>query len=238
MANATTNSKQPLPRAPVAAEDVIPRVPSTDSAAIRTALTEVGVCVCTGAATAGEVERGQDLFWDWVESFKDLDIKRSAASSIGNHSWNQLCFPKNGVFSKAGVGQTDFMWHSRILPGVQRCFASAWDTDDLITSFDGCSAFRNPWASEDVPKGNIDRSWLTTGGWFHIDQSWHSNPGLVSYQGVLNYLPATAATGSTVLVPGSHRRFKEVFEDPKRSIKDVRQGNNGQTIFESRVSPK
>jgi hypothetical protein len=38
---------------------------------------------------------------------------------------------------------------------------------------------------------------------------------------VLNLLPATAATGSTVVVPGSHRRFAEIFRDEKRSIKLV-----------------
>ena len=50
-------------------------------------------------------------------------------------------------------------------------------------------------------------------------------PGLSTYQAVLNLKDATAATGATVLVPGSHHRFEEVFKDAHRSSKDVRQSS-------------
>mmetsp|Transcript_34941 Transcript_34941/g.48630 ORF Transcript_34941/g.48630 Transcript_34941/m.48630 type:complete len:81 (+) Transcript_34941:522-764(+) len=67
-----------------------------------------------------------------------------------------------------------------------------------------------------------NKSWLTKGGWFHIDQSYYNDPGLTSYQGILNFYEATAATGSTVLVQGSHKDFEKVF-DGSRTIKIVRQ---------------
>mmetsp|Transcript_43116 Transcript_43116/g.69463 ORF Transcript_43116/g.69463 Transcript_43116/m.69463 type:complete len:112 (+) Transcript_43116:511-846(+) len=74
--------------------------------------------------------------------------------------------------------------------------------------------------SEGFPGGS--KSWLTKRGWFHIDQSYYSDPELTTYQGILNFYEATAATGSTVLVKGSHKDFKKVF-DGSRTIKSVRQ---------------
>lgn len=221
----------PPPRAPPAGA-AIPAVAATDGAAIRAALRTQGVVICRGAATAPEIATAKGLFWDYVEA-QGLGIDRTAPDSITSARWNQLCFPKNGTFSKAGIGQSDFMWHCRLLPGVRRCFGEAWAGEgqrggvctDLITSFDGAGAFRNPWCPGRVDgSGQPDPSWTTEGGWFHTDQSWFDDPGLVSYQGVLNLLPATAATGSTVLVPGSHKHFERICRDERRTIKPVRQG--------------
>eukprot|EP00037_Helgoeca_nana_P011567 m.104069 g.104069 ORF g.104069 m.104069 type:complete len:376 (-) comp20911_c0_seq1:210-1337(-) len=218
-------------RAPPAGA-AIAKVASTDGPGIRAALLRDGVVVCTAAATTPEVDVAKDLFWDFLES-QCVGIDRSAPDTIASAAWNQLCFPKNGTFSRAGVGQSDFMWHCRLLPGVRRCFAEAWAEGsaadrpclDLVTSFDGAGAFRNPWSPGRVDGSGVpDPSWVTEGGWFHTDQSWFDHPGLASYQGVLNLLPATHSTGSTVLVPGSHRYFEEVCRDPDRTIKPVRQG--------------
>jgi hypothetical protein len=170
----------PIPRAPPAIGDVVPRVAASNSAGIRAALATDGVVICTAAATTAEVDTAKGLFWDYLEA-TGLGIRRTDPDSIGADAWNQVCFPKNGTMSKGGVGQSDFMWHCRLLPGVRSCFAAAWGVDELVTSFDGCGANRNPWCSSTTADGVADNSWVTEGGWFHLDQSWFSSPGLVSY---------------------------------------------------------
>lgn len=54
---------------------------------------------------------------------------------------------------------------------------------------------------------------MTRSGWYHLDQNFNRNPNLECYQGLLNFFPAEAATGATVVVPKSHRRFQEVFQN-------------------------
>jgi hypothetical protein len=208
----------PLPRQPTS-DGAIPRCKVDDREGIQHALQERGCCICTSVASSTERKEGVKLFWNYVENL-NVGVTRGRADTMGNSTWNRLCFPKNGVIAGGGIGQSDFMWHCRLLPNVRKCFQHAWGGDrDLITSFDGCGAYRNPWSSFESTE-----DWTTTGGWFHLDQG-PDNPGLTSYQGLLNFFPATAATGSTVLVPGSHHHFATVLKDARRSVKDVRQGS-------------
>ena len=212
-----TTTTLPLPRQAPDNVGSVPRVSARDRESIQQALQKSGCCICEAAASPTELREGVRLFWAWAEA-QDLGIKRGQSSTLCNENWNRMCFPKNGVISGRGIGQSDFQWHCRLLPNVKKAFEYAWGDDDLITSFDGCGAYRDPWLSPG------HETWLTTGGWFHLDQG-PEDPGLTSYQGLLNFFPATASTGSTVLVPGSHRRFSEVFQDERRSIKNVRQGS-------------
>jgi len=179
------------------------------------ALEKYGAVIFEGTASSGELKEAEALFWDWVKNSPGK-ICKDDPQSFGDGNWNQICFPKNGVCSKFGVGQSKFMWYCRLISGVRRAFESVWGSNELITSFDGWGAYRNPW----FPGGS--KSWLTKRGWFHIDQSYYSDPELTTYQGILNFYEATAATGSTVLVKGSHKDFKKVF-DGSRTIKSVRQ---------------
>lgn len=222
-------STAPPPRAPPGQYSVLE---VTDGCGIRKALAKDGVCIVQGAASPAELAEGEKLWWKFARDAAGVYPDRP--ETLENSTFNLLGFPKNGVCSKHGAGQSDFMWHNRLLPNVLRSFAHAWNCekqldkalqDDsaklpLVTSFDSMVAWRNPELCSDPTER---QSWATTGGWFHLDQSWHTTPGLATYQGILNYFPASAATGSTVLVPGSHARFEEVFQDERRSVKIIRQ---------------
>ncbi len=73
----------------------------------------------------------------------------------------------------------------------------------LATSFDGCGVWRNYWLHGGAGSGTA-----TDGNWFHLDQSSHEAPGFETVQGLLNFYPTTAETGSTVMVVGSHKDFE------------------------------
>lgn len=65
------------------------------------------------------------------------------------------------------------------------------------------------------PGYSVRDEWLTSGGWYHLDQNGSNTPGFELYQGVLNLLPTNAHTGSTVVCPGSHHKFAKIFAPPK-----------------------
>jgi hypothetical protein len=136
----------PLPMQPTS-DGAIPRCKVDDREGIQYALQERGCCICTSVASSTERKEGVNLFWNYVENL-DVGVTRGRADTMGNSTWNRLCFPKNGVIAGGGIGQSDFMWHCRLLPNVRKCFQHAWGGDrDLITSFDECGAYRNPWSS-------------------------------------------------------------------------------------------
>jgi hypothetical protein len=54
---------------------------------------------------------------------------------------------------------------------------------------------------------------MTDGNWFHLDQSYAEKPRFDTVQGLLNFFPTTAQSGSTVVVPRSHHEFQRICAD-------------------------
>jgi ectoine hydroxylase-related dioxygenase (phytanoyl-CoA dioxygenase family) len=102
-----------------------------------------------------------------------------------------------------GIGHSEAQWFLRGVPNVKKAFAKIWDTDELLTSFDGVSLWR-PW--------NINPEWKTESGqsWFHIDQHPISKPGKQCIQGLVNLLPTSREIGGNVIIPGSHKFFENL----------------------------
>jgi ectoine hydroxylase-related dioxygenase (phytanoyl-CoA dioxygenase family) len=102
-----------------------------------------------------------------------------------------------------GIGHSESQWYLRGIPNVKKAFAKVWESDDLLTSFDGVSLWR-PW--------NINPDWKTESGqsWFHIDQHPISKPGKQCIQGLVNLLPTSKEIGGNVIIPGSHKFFKDL----------------------------
>ncbi|CAM9328188.1 unnamed protein product, partial [Heterosigma akashiwo] len=186
-----------------------PRVQVGDKEGAKVALDKYGVCIFSKVAEADQLAEAEHLFWSWIEGL-GMGFNRNISESLAN--LEQLGYRGTGIISKYGIGQTDFMWYCRTLPKVRGVFETLWGTSDLVTSFDGCAAFRNPWARLESGEGP-QTDWVTRSGWYHLDQNFNRNPNLECYQGLLNFFPAEAATGATVVVPKSHRRFQEVFQN-------------------------
>lgn len=282
----------------------VPRVPASEPAAIKAALEEHGVCVVQRAASAEEVAAALDLFWKWLRASSSTgfkDEREFPGGAFDNSNWRTLGYD-SGVVACDSIGQSDFLWHCRTLPGVAGLFRSLWGTEDVITSFDGCGVARNPFvphtmphvarpkservgvksadtgaeaaagagddgaspardaagaaastvaaaaaarAAEDdpaldttpgvttasvvatttsaagaaapsagAPTHYVNHDFLTRGGWFHLDQNGHQLPRFDLWQGLLNLLPSNAHSGSTVVVPRSHRdTFTRIFRN-------------------------
>lgn len=152
--------------------------------------------------------RGTDLFWDHLESVPNTAVRRDDVDSWGHKSW--LPNSENGILSGSGIGQSDFMWTTRLLPKVKQAFAAIWDTGDLLVSFDGANAFR-PW--------RYRPEWRTNGGWYHIDQNAlrPRRQGKICVQGVVTFTAANEHTGGLVVVPGSHHDHEGVCQRSKHA---------------------
>jgi len=207
------NSKH---RAPLGTD--IPRLQPDQWHTAPEVLREHGVCIFANVASAEELAEKEEMFWKWCSKSTHNEINRKPENMI-NAKWKQLGFLESGVIAKLGIGQSDFLWSCRMMENVQRVYQCIWETDDLVTGFDGCGAFRNPYLAHQ------GENWYTKLGWYHVDQNAHFVPGLDTYQGLLNFYPATSPhSGSTVVVPRSHHRFLEMFADPDRKVSSKNDG--------------
>lgn len=172
-------------------------------------LDEHGYAVVAEAADAAAVRRGDELLWDFLESIPNTKVRRGDIGTWG-FSGDWLPSETNGIINGFGFGQSQFMWHLRLLPRVRQTFSAIWKTNDLIVSFDGGNVFR-PWRHN--PK------WLTDGGWYHVDQNAMraNRRGRVCVQGLVTLCDVTEDTGGLVVVPGSHKQHTALCKRVKIS---------------------
>ena len=107
------------------------------------------------------------------------------------HTWGDDRWPTavhGAILPGHGIGQSAAQWFIRGSSRVQAAFAGVWDTDELLTSFDGMSLWR-PWA--------VNNDWKTNAGasWLHVDQHPITRPGFHCVQSVVNLLPTSPSTG-------------------------------------------
>jgi len=151
-----------------------------------------------------EIEAVKSEMWDWMESLpfpNGEPIDRNDPETWHDGHWPTD--PRTGIIFSYGVGQAHFMWRCRSYPGVKKVFGTAWGTDDLITSFDGCNMYR-PW--------KYNAKWKTKGKWWHLDQN-ARNPrskGKQSIQGLLALMDGNEKTGGLCVIPGTHEKHTEI----------------------------
>ncbi len=162
-----------------------------------------GYVVIANALSVEQAEHALSLLWDYLEEL-GTGIDRTDPDSWGDDRWPTAVH--GGILPSYGIGHTAAQWFIRDVPDVKASFAAIWDTEDLLTSFDGVTLWR-PWARNPDWKTNLGSSWL------HIDQHPIGRPGMHCVQGLVNLLPTSQATGGNVVVPGSHHRFADIPKD-------------------------
>jgi ectoine hydroxylase-related dioxygenase (phytanoyl-CoA dioxygenase family) len=159
-----------------------------------------GYVVIKNALSSREADHALDLTWDFLEEL-GTGVDRTDTSTWGDDRW-----PVNvhgGIIPSQGIGHSAAQWFIRSRPAVKSAFASVWDDEDLLVSFDGMALWR---------PASIDPSWATARGgrWLHIDQHPVSRPGLQCVQGAVTLTPTSPSIGGNVLIPGSHRWFADI----------------------------
>ena len=177
----------------------VPRFESGSDESIQY-LEEQGYVVIKNALSTAEASKTLELLWDYLEGL-GTGIDRKDVSTWGDDRWPTCAH--GGIMPSYGIGHSEAQWFLRGIPKVKKAFAKIWNTDELLTSFDGVSLWR-PW--------NINPDWKTESGqsWFHIDQHPISKPGKQCIQGLVNLLPTAKEMGGNVIIPDSHNFFKDI----------------------------
>ena len=162
-----------------------------------------GYVVLKETLTKQQAGKTLNLLWDYLEEL-DTGIDRKDPKTWDDDRWPTAAH--GGILPSYGIGHSKSQWYLRSIPNVKKAFAKIWGTEDLLTSFDGVSLWR-PW--------NINPRWKTESGqtWFHIDQHPISRPGKQCVQGLVNLLPTSEEIGGNVMVPGSHKFFKNIPQE-------------------------
>ena len=162
-----------------------------------------GYVVLKETLTKQQAGKTLNLLWEYLEEL-DTGIDRKDPKTWDDDRWPTAAH--GGILPSYGIGHSKSQWYLRSIPNVKKAFAKIWGTEDLLTSFDGVSLWR-PW--------NINPQWKTESGqtWFHIDQHPISRPGKQCVQGLVNLLPTSEEIGGNVMVPGSHKFFKNIPQE-------------------------
>ena len=143
-----------------------------------------------------------------VPNFNYVEIRDGLLSWINSvcpkfeinnkETWISKNIPYNlhGIF-KNWVGHLEPIWKTR-----EACipiFEKIWKTDELLSSFDGFCLLSNTQGSKYYKQ------------WMHCDQGkiW---PQFACVQGVVNLYDNGSNDGGTLLMSGSHLKFKEYFD--------------------------
>ena len=113
------------------------------------------------------------------------------------------------------VSHCQFPWDIRQNPAVVNVFRTLWDTDDLVTSFDGLSVH--------FPPESTGKGWYRgadTGDWLHCDQSF-SNNELECYQAWVTPVDVNRGDATLIYLEKSHlyhSRFAKKFKGTKGKL--------------------
>ena len=84
-----------------------------------------GYTVIPNVYTKEEIDEYRNLFFEWYNSVCDLKILHETIDF-------------NGIFKHHQVGHQRFAWLARTNDKIINIFKYLWNTDSLVTSFDGC----------------------------------------------------------------------------------------------------
>jgi len=204
--NATSEFPEREP-APLFYEAIIPEpVPHhapkfrPDDVAALDYLDQHGYVVFHQIATKEETAMAAELFWQHVEEITHNKVQRNKVDSWDDELW--IGDLTNGLIGTHGIGQSKFQWYVRGLPTIKQAFATIWKDSSLLTSLDGCGAFR-PITGK--------KRWKTRGGWYHVDQNGYKKKGRHTVQGLFNVYRSHDNDGGLVVVPKSHLLFEHFF---------------------------
>lgn len=149
-------------------------------------LERLGYCVIPGVLNQSEVSTCLQEFFEWYDPLVDT-FGRDNVESAGIH----------GIFKCHEVGHHRAAWRIRTHPRVREVFETLYETDQLVTSFDGTCYMRSDLMKRD------------TNEWMHTDQTMNSRRMCVQ-----SWVSLTDNDERCLMVmEGSHREHRRYFAD-------------------------
>ena len=143
-----------------------------------------GYAIVPNILTPLEIETAKEMFYDWQRT-------------IENHNFLHDTVDPHGIYKFFEVGHQRHAWWLRTRPRVQAVFKKLWNTDDIISSFDGCCYISKSFKKRDKL-------------WTHTDQAANKS-GRQCYQG---FVALTSNEERTLVVyESSHKLHEKYFKD-------------------------
>ena len=146
-------------------------------------LEENGYTIIHNVYSNEEIEEYKREFFDWYKNTKDVEKLHQVIHG-------------NGIFKYFEIGHQRFTWLARTNPKIISIFKHLWNTDELVTGFDGCCYYPNDYKGKDIY-------------WTHTDQSSHKK-GRHCLQ---SFLSLTNNNERSLLIyKGSHLLHEDYFK--------------------------
>lgn len=199
-----------------------PRLDPADRAGIRAHLDEHGFACVRACLSQPELERAEELLWRHLEGTEEASQRMAQRRPIGWRRGQPTTWLNgHGDGLMTSTTHCDSMWYVRSRPGVLEAFHAAYGThadSELIASYDRMSV--NLPVSSGTPEALRVAAATSQHGKFGVAQRMHHHLGQFygpdfkgpEYYAIVPLFDMNRNTGATALVPGSHRRVKEIEE--------------------------
>jgi hypothetical protein len=196
------------------------RLDPSDRAGIRAHLDEFGFACVRGCMSQAELDRAEDLLWRHLEGVEEASQRMAQRRPIGWRRGQPATWLEgHGDGLMTSTAHCDSMWYVRSRPGVISAFHAAYGTRDdteLVANYDRMSV--NLPLSSGNPAALRVAAATSQHGKFGVAQRMHTHVGQFygpefegpEYYAIVPLFDMNRNTGATALVPGSHRKVKEI----------------------------
>lgn len=198
----------------------LPRLDPSDRAGIRAHLDEHGLACVRGCMSQAELGRAEELLWRHLEGVEEASRRMAQKRPIGWRRGQPTTWLEgHGDGLMTSTTHCDSMWYVRARPGVINAFHAAYGTGDdseLVALYDRMSV--NLPVSSGNPAALRVAAATSHHGKFGVAQRMHTHVGQFygpdfdgpEYYAIVPLFDMNRNTGATAVVPGSHRRAREI----------------------------
>ncbi len=197
-----------------------PRLDRSDHTGIRAHLAEHGFACVREGLTQPELNLAEDLLWQHLEGREAASQRMAQRRPIGwRRSEPRTWLLGHGDGLMTSTTHCDSMWYVRSRPGVIQAFHAAYGTHhdaELVAAYDRMSV--NLPLSSANPAALRMAAVSSQHGKLGVAQRMHTHLGQFygpgfngpEYYAIVPLFDMNRTTGATALVPGSHRRVREI----------------------------
>lgn len=198
------------------------RLDPSDRAGIRAQLEQHGFACVRGALSQPELDHAEELLWRHLEGVEPASRQMAQRRPIGWRRGEPATWREgHGDGLMTSTTHCDSMWYVRTRPGVVDAFHAAYGThagSELVAAYDRMSinlpissgnpaALRVAAASSHLGKFGVAQRMHT-----HLGQFYGPEFAGPEFYAIVPLFDMNRNTGATAVVPGSHRKAREIEE--------------------------
>ena len=157
---------------------------------VKKEIEEKGYAVIRDVLDDDEIKKAKTMFEGWIDNMENI---KEFHKKINPH----------GIFKYHEAGHQEHAWYIRTRPKVQQIFKEIYETDELISSYDGCC-----WINPEMFNKKRDTCWI------HVDQ----NPINANFECLQGLVSLTNNKTTTLVV---YEESQKLFSYLKNILKKL-----------------